>query len=211
MESIRVLIADDHDMVRFGIKSWLESEEGITVVGEVTKGSDVISMITVLKPDVALLDLHFPDKHGLDVIRELRSTGDDTPILIMTGYEKQRAKAVLEAGASGFLNKEEPKERVIEAVRWAAKRTGGKWVSPSVAMEVMEANTAIEQAQLTKMELKVLTLIEHKNTEIAIKLFISEGTVKNHISIIYSKLGVSSRLEAAAWARKHGLLETSAK
>src|SRR5438270_13397544 len=107
MNSIRILIADDHEMVRKGIRSWLESEPEIEVLADIDRGKDIIPKMEILKPDVLMLDLHFPDIHGLDVIRSLRSKGNTTPILVMTGYEKQRAKAVLEAGANGFLNKEE--------------------------------------------------------------------------------------------------------
>lgn len=205
---VRVLIVDDHDMVRKGIKSWLDAEPDIEVVAEVTRGGDVLTGIRSFAPDVVMLDLHLPDKHGLDVIRELRAIGDATPILVMTGYQKQRARAVLEAGANGFLIKEEKREHIIEAVRWAALREAGAWISPVTAAELMQTDSAIERADLSKMELKVLGLIEHSNAIIAEKLFLSEGTVKNHVSNIYSKLDTTSRLEAAAWARKHGILET---
>ncbi len=205
---VRVLIVDDHEMVRKGIKSWLDAEPDITVVAEANRGEDVLSSIQSFTPDVLMLDLHLPDKHGLDVIRELRANGDTTPILVMTGYQKQRARAVLEAGANGFLIKEEKRERIIEAVRWAALREAGTWISPSTATELMQTDSAIQKANLTKTELKVLCLIEKSNAEIAEKLFLSEGTVKNHMSTIYSKLGLSSRIAAADWARKQGLLET---
>lgn len=208
MGSIRVLIADDHDMVRKGIRSWLEAESDIDVVAETNKGLDVAQKLTEFSPDVLLLDLHLPDLHGLDVIRRLREAKNDTPILVMTGYEKQRAKAVLEAGANGFMNKEESRERILDAVRWAAQRLGGVWLSPSIVAEFMEADKAIEKAGLTKTEMRVLGLIEKQNAEIAKELFLSEGTIKNHMSTIYSKLGVTSRIEAAGWARKSGLLET---
>lgn len=206
METTRVLIADDHDMVRKGIRSWLESESDIVVCGEASRGDEIARLIADLNPDVAILDLHFPDKHGLDVIRELRESGNTTPILVMTGYEKQRAKAVLEAGANGFLSKEESKERVIEAVRWAARREQGMWISPAAAQEAIQADKEISKVDLTKTELKILSLIELSNPQIAEKLFLSEGTVKNHISNIYSKLNVTSRREASTWARKHGVL-----
>ncbi|HEY3874308.1 MAG TPA: response regulator transcription factor [Candidatus Kapabacteria bacterium] len=205
---IRVLIADDHEMVRKGIKAWLDAEPDIEVVSEVNRGTDVLANIRSYTPDVLMLDLHLPDKHGLDVIRELRAIGDTTPILVMTGYQKQRARAVLEAGANGFLIKEEKRERIVEAVRWAALREDGNWISPSTAAELLQADSAIAKANLTKTELKVLGLIEKTNAEIAEKLFLSEGTVKNHVSNIYSKLNISSRIEAASWARKQGILET---
>jgi DNA-binding NarL/FixJ family response regulator len=193
-------------MVRKGIKSWLESESDITVIAEASRGDEIPRLITQVSPDLVIIDLHFPDKHGLDVIREIRSTANTTPILVMTGYEKQRAKAALEAGANGFLSKEESKERLIEAVRWAAKREPGVWISPAAAQEVLQGDKEIEKADLTKTEMKILLLIEQSNQLIAQKLFLSEGTVKNHISNIYSKLNVTSRREASAWAHKHGLL-----
>jgi DNA-binding NarL/FixJ family response regulator len=205
---VRVLIVDDHEMVRKGIKSWLDAEPDIEVVAEANRGADVLANMQSFAPDVLMLDLHLPDKHGLDVIREIRAKGDTTPILVMTGYQKQRARAVLEAGANGFLIKEEKRERIIEAVRWAALREAGNWISPLTASELMQTDSAIQKANLTKTELKVLGLIEKSNAEIAEKLFLSEGTVKNHVSAIYTKLGLSTRLDAAAWARKHGILET---
>ena len=193
-------------MVRKGIRSWLESESDIVVCGEASRGDEIPRLIAELLPHVAILDLHFPDKHGLDVIRELRESGNITPILVMTGYEKQRAKAVLEAGANGFLSKEESRERVIEAVRWAARREQGMWISPAAAQEAIHADKEISKADLTKSELKILSLIKLSNPQIAEKLFLSEGTVKNHISNIYSKLNVTSRQEAVNWADKHGVL-----
>src|SRR5688572_17286572 len=129
MKSIRVLIADDHEMVRKGIRAWLESETDIEVIDEIGRGDQIINGVNTHKPDVLLVDLHFPNLNGLDVIRSLRKDGNGTPILVMTGYERQRAKAVLEAGANGFISKEESRERVIEAVRWAALKEPGVWIS----------------------------------------------------------------------------------
>ena len=209
MKPIRVLIADDHEMVRKGIRSWLEAETDIEVIDDLERGKDIIPKMEILKPDVLLLDLHFPDVHGLDIIRSLRAKGNTIPILVMTGYEKQRAKAVLEAGANGFISKEESKERILEAVRWAGRKEEGMWVSPAAAQEAIQSDKAIALADLTKTELKVLSLIERSNSQIAEKLFLSEGTVKNHISNIYSKLGVTSRREASTWARKQGILESN--
>ena len=196
-------------MVRKGIRTWLESEPDIEVVEDIERGKDIIAKVEYHKPDVLMIDLHFPDIHGLDVIRALRAAKNNTPILVMTGYEKQRAKAVLEAGANGFVSKEESKDRILEAVRWASRREQGMWISPAVAQEAIQSDKAIAIADLTKTELKVLSLIELSNSQIAEKLFLSEGTVKNHISNIYSKLGVTSRREASTWARKQGILESA--
>jgi DNA-binding NarL/FixJ family response regulator len=205
---IRVIVVDDHEMIRRGIKSWLEAEADIEVVAEVSFGKDVMANVQSFRPDVIMLDLHLPDKHGLDIVRELRASGDLTPILIMTGYQKQRARAVLEAGANGFLIKEEKRERIVEAVRWASLREPGTWVSPITASELLDSASAIEKAGLTRTELSILALIEIPNADIAMKLFISEGAVKNRVSSIYRKIAVISRLDAATWAKEHGILET---
>ena len=130
------------------------------------------------------------------------------PVLVMTGYEKQRARAVIAAGANGFLNKEEKKDRVLEAVKWIVRGDGSVWLSPSAAVEWMQTTNAIEKARLTKTELRVLELIELPNSVIAERLFVSQGTVKNHVSTIYSKLNVTRRQGTIAWANKHGLLLT---
>lgn len=206
--SIKVVIADDHEMVRKGLKAWLDAEPDITVVAEGANGRVVRDLIQLHAPDVLMLDLHLPDKHGLDVIKELRAAGIRIPILVMTGYEKQRARAVLLAGANGFLNKEEKRDRIMEAVRWAASGEEGTWLSPAAASEWIQSNVAIEKAELTKTELRVLELIELTNPQIAARLFLSEGTVKNHITNIYSKLNLSNRQEAITWAQQHGLLIT---
>jgi DNA-binding NarL/FixJ family response regulator len=203
---ITVLIADDHEMVRKGIKGWLESEADISVIAETAFAKDVHQLVDRFTPTVIMLDLHMKAEHGMDVIRELRAAGVTIPILVMTGYEKQRARAVLAAGANGFLNKEEKKEGVIAAVRWAAAGGSGTWLGPTAAEDWMRSNHAIEEAGLTKTELKVMELIDLPNTEIAARLFLSEGTVKNHISTIYSKLNVSNRVAAVDWAKRHGVL-----
>jgi DNA-binding NarL/FixJ family response regulator len=203
---IRVLIADDHEMVRKGIRSWLEDDTDITVIGEAMNGKDAISLTAELLPDVLLVDLHFPDISGIEVIKQTRLTNTMTAILVMTGYERQRAKAVIDAGANGFLHKDEKKERLIDAVKWAALRESGTWISPSAVNDILKSDTAIAEAHLTEQEVNIIRLIEKQNKQIADDLFLSEGTVKNHISSIYSKLGLKSRFEVSDWARKNGLL-----
>ncbi|MEI8135151.1 MAG: response regulator transcription factor [bacterium] len=208
---IRVLICDDHEMVRKGIRSWLDTEQDIEVIAEAQSGRDAIEYVNSLRPDLLLLDLHLPDMHGIDVIKSLREKQNNIRIIVMTGYEKQRAKSVLEAGANGFLNKEESRTRVLEAVRWAASGEEGTWISPSIAGELVQSGKAIELAELTRSELRILALLEHSNSEIAEILFLSEGTIKNHVSNIYSKLGVSARTPAVEWAKKNGILESKRK
>jgi DNA-binding NarL/FixJ family response regulator len=206
-EKIRVVIADDHTMVRTGIRSWLEAEADIVVVGEAGTGKEAVRLTLELKPDVLLQDLQMPDMSGLDVIRVVRKELPTAQILALTGHDTHRVKAVLDAGCVGYLTKEERRELIIEAVRWAARRERGVWVSPSVMTDMVKTESAIKDAQLTKAELTVLRHIEHSNGEIAATLHLSEGTIKNHISSIYDKLGVKSRLEAARWAREAGVIE----
>jgi two-component system, NarL family, response regulator DegU len=203
---ITVLIADDHEMVRKGIKGWLESEEDISVIAETAFAKEVHQLVIEHAPSVIMLDLHMKEERGMDVIHELRDAGVTTPILVMTGYEKQRARAVLAAGANGFLNKEEKKEGVIAAVRWAAAGGSGTWLGPTAAEDWMRSNHAIDEAKLTKTEIRVLEVIDLPNSEIASRLYLSEGTVKNHISTIYSKLNVNNRAAAVDWAKRYGVL-----
>lgn len=193
-------------MVRKGLKTWLDAEPDIHVVGEASTGKEVSYLLELYTPDVLLLDLHLPDKHGLDVIKDLRAAGNEIPILVMTGYETQRARAVLLAGAKGFLNKEEKRERITDAVRWAASGETGTWLSPTAASEWIQSNAAIEKAELTKTELRVLELVELSNPMIAEKLYLSEGTIKNHMTNIYSKLNLNCRYDVIAWAKQHGVL-----
>jgi NarL family two-component system response regulator LiaR len=206
---IRILIVDDHEMIRFGLQRWLEVEPDLEVVGAVGGGAAAIEEAAALLPDVMILDLHLPDMHGLDVIRRLRAASSDLPILVMTGYERRRARAVLEAGANGFLTKMESRDRVLDAVRWAARREEGLWISPAIATELMDSDAQVAKAELTKTELKVLSLINRSTTDIAAALFVSEGTIKNHLTVIYQKIGIPGRAEATQWALRYGLLSDS--
>jgi DNA-binding NarL/FixJ family response regulator len=209
MKIIRVLVVDDHAMIRFGLQRWLEAEPDIEVVGAVESGAVAIALAASLQPDVVLLDLHLPDMLGIDVIRTLRASSEELPLLVMTGYERRRARTVLEAGANGFLTKTESRERVLGAVRWAAAHEEGLWLSPAIAHELIESDAQIAKAQLTKTELKVLAIIDKSAPDIAEQLSLSEGTIKNHLTMIYQKLGLPGRMEAAAWALKNGLLTNS--
>ncbi len=193
-------------MVRSGLRRWLDAEEDITVVGDANRGALVVDQMRRLTPDVVLLDLHLPDIPGIEVIRAVRGAGDATPILVMTGYERNRAQAALDAGANGFIRKDERRVLVIDAIRWAAQREAGTWISPSALDDLRRIDAALADAHLTPAEQRVLSLIEKPNSIISETLNITEGTVRNCISTIYSKIGVASRIEAAAWARTHGII-----
>lgn len=200
------MIADDHDMVRSGIRGWLEMELDFVVVGEARNGDESLRMAGELKPDVLLQDLQMPGIDGLAVIRALTERGSSTRVLALTGFDRSGARIALRNGACGYLTKEENREVIVQAVRWAASRSKGVWISPAAAADLTKTEDAIAEAGLTKAEVNLLGVIECSNREIAHRLFISESTVKNHISTIYGKLGVGSRHEAVRWARAHGLL-----
>lgn len=202
---IRILLADDHDMVRSGIRMWLESEEDMEVVAEARDGEEAIRFTEIHHPDILLIDLHMPQKSGIQVIEHLRAQKNDVRILVMTGYDKSRVKSALDAGADGYLTKEEKRENVLEAIRFSM-RGNGAWISPSVSHLLYQTTKEIQSAELTKTERRVLSLLKKSNEEIAEELSITEATVKNHLSNIYFKLSVVNRLEAINWAKKHGLL-----
>jgi DNA-binding NarL/FixJ family response regulator len=207
MESIRVIIADDHNVVRAGFRNWLEAEPDIVVVAEARNGEEAIRLVKELAPDVLLQDIQMPGMDGLDVIRALSGEATSTRILVITGFDTKSARVALESGACGYLTKEEKREIIVEAVRWAARGEKGVWMSPSVAEELAQRENAVARAELTRAEINLLRLIEHSNADIARLLLISESTVKNHFNNIYNKLGLHSRREVTKWARSHGLLD----
>lgn len=204
---IRVVIADDHNVVRAGLRGWLEREKDIVVLGEARDGEEALQMVRQLQPDVLLQDLQLPKLGGIEVIRRLQQDGVTTRVLAITGFDNRGARVALESGACGYLTKEEKREVIVEAVRWAAGGGKGFWISPAVAEDLTKSETEMERTQLTKAELNLLRYIELSNAEIAGQLNISESTVKNHITNIYSKLGLHNRREAVRWAQEHGVID----
>lgn len=206
MDQIRVMIVDDHDVVRAGFRNWLEHEGDIVVVGEAGDGEDALRQVKELGPDVLLQDIQMSGSDGLAVIRKILSEAHSIRILAVAGLAGRSARAAIESGACGYLSKNERREQIIHAVRWAASGEKGVWMSPTVVEDMTRANAVIERAGLTKGEMKLLPLIEQSNAEIAAHLHISESTVKNHLTSIYSKLGMHTRRDVACWARGNGLL-----
>ena len=211
MNVIKVLLADDHPALRAGIKGMLE-KAGIEVIGEAADGDEALRLAKRLGPDVLVLDAVMPGLRAPQVIHRLRETRPDLRVLVLTAYdENELVFGLLEAGAVGYVLKEEALETIEAAVRAAAR--GEPWLSPKVTAKVMKKALGKEEVEeaipLTERELEVLRLVAKgwSNQRIAEDLSISEGTVKNHVMNIYTKLEMHSRAEAVAWAWQQGLVK----
>ena len=210
--TIRVLLADDHPSVRAGVRAALGKVPGIAVVAEAADGEDALRLIEQQRPDVALLDCRLPKLNGVEVAALVRKRGQATRVLALSAYmDDEYVHGMLEAGAAGYLLKEEALDTVVAAVEAAAR--GEEWFSRRVTAQVTawaRGDTPVppEAANLTNRELEVLRLLARgwDNPRIARELVVTEGTVKNHVTSIYDKLGVSSRAEATAWAWEHRLV-----
>jgi two-component system, NarL family, response regulator DegU len=209
--TIRVIIADDHPVVRRGVKNVLLDAPDIEVVGEAISGDEALEECLRLKPDILLLDINMPGLKAVNVVRSLREGQLALKVVVLTGYrDPENVLGMIQAGAKGYLLKDEEPTVLIDAVR--AVHSGKTWVSPT-AMEglidpVEEEKNRKTIDELTNRESEVLLLIAQgiDNHLIAEQLSIAEGTVKNHIVSIYEKLGLHSRAEAVTWAWKHQLL-----
>ena len=212
---IRLLIADDHEMVRLGLRSILESDPRIKVVGEAGSPQDAIYQAALLRPDVVLLDVRMPGGSGIEACREILGRNLGTRVIILTSFADEEAvyQSIM-VGASGYLLKEINKSALIDAV--VAVHDGRSLLDPEVTKKVLErirkmASTTDEvaRAALSQQEKRVLRLAAQgkTNKQIAAELFLSDKTVKHHVSNILSKLNLSSRAQAAVWATQHGLLE----
>lgn len=213
METLMVLIADDHPMFRKGMRSLLESMPGIQVVGEAQNGSEAVTMAAAQQPDVVLMDLQMPDGGGLAATRQIIETSPNVHVLVVTLFENDESIfAALRAGARGYILKDADEDEMMRAIR--AVGQGEAIFSPAIATRVMDyfvtTRMQVPQAvfpELTDREREVLTLIARgeANAAIAEQLTISLKTVRNHVSNIYSKLQVADRAQAAIRAREAGL------
>ena len=210
MDEIKVLIADDHTVVRKGIRALLETEPGITVVGEAADGEDAIHKALALKPDVILMDLVMPKLDGVQAIKELREVLPEAKVLVLTSFaEDRRIVAAIEAGALGYLLKDSSPEDLARAIREVHR--GESSLHPKVAQQLIKKlqrpAEEPEREELTARERKVLAFIARglSNREIARELSISEPTVRTHVSNILRKLGLKSCTQAALYALKEGL------
>jgi DNA-binding NarL/FixJ family response regulator len=207
MEPIRVLIVDDHPVVRDGLRGVLEGEPDMQVVGEAGHGAEALARARTTAVDVVLMDLRMPVMGGVEAIGELRHASPDARVLVLTTYDTDRdVLPAIEAGATGYLLKDTPREELLRAVR--AAHRGEAVLSPAVAGRLMGQVRTPAQEALSARELEVLRLVAGgcTNRETARQLFISEATVKTHLLHIYAKLEVRDRASAVAAGYQRGLL-----
>ncbi|MGJ0558345.1 response regulator [Methylocystis sp.] len=212
---IRVFLLDDHELVRAGIRTFLEAAGDIEVVGESGSAVEASSRIPAIRPDVAILDARLPDGSGIDVCRTVRSVDPGIKALILTSYDDDEALfSAIMAGAAGYVLKEIRSSDLLQAIRTVA--AGRSLIDPALTTRVLDrvrnpATRAPELADLTEQELKLLALIAEglTNREIGEQMFLAEKTVKNYVSNVLAKLGVERRTKAAVIATK--LFETTGR
>lgn len=207
MAPIRVLIVDDHPVVRDGLRGMFAGEPDFEVVGEAGDGDEAVVVARRLRPDVILMDLRMPGGDGVTAIRRLSEQGSSARVLVLTTYDTDAdVLPAIEAGATGYLLKDVPRDELMRAVRAAAR--GESTLAPSVATRLMSRLREPVRQPLSRRELEVLQLIAagKSNREAAAELFISEATVKTHLLHIYGKLDVNDRAAAVAAAYERGLL-----
>lgn len=207
----RILLVDDHPMMRKGVIQLLEFEDDLQVVGEAGSGDEALRMAAELEPDMILLDLNMKGMTGLDTLRALRENGEDARIVVFTvSDDRNDVINVLRAGADGYLLKDMEPERLLEHIRQAA--TGQLTISPQLTQVLAQALRGDDRPkgieELTDRERQILRQLAHgySNKMIARKLDITEGTVKVHVKRVLHKLGMRSRVEAAVWAVENHLV-----
>jgi DNA-binding NarL/FixJ family response regulator len=206
-EVIRLLIVDDHPVVRDGLRGILSVEAGFDVVGETKDGAEAVARAGELRPDVVLMDLRMPVMGGVEAIARLREALPGLAVLVLTTYDTdQDVLPAIEAGATGYLLKDAPRDDLVRAVRAAFR--GEPVLSPSVAGRLMGRVRLPPLEALSQRELEVLRLVAGgaANREAAVRLFVSEATIKTHLLHIYGKLGVRDRAAAVGEAYRRGLL-----
>jgi DNA-binding NarL/FixJ family response regulator len=211
---ISVLIVDDHSVVREGLRTFLELQDGIEVAGEAADGADAIEQAARLQPDVVLMDLVMPGVDGVEAMRGLRTRAPDSRVIVLTSFlEDERLLPAIQAGAAGYLLKNVEPSELARAIR--AAHVGEAIIDPAVAGRLVRAIAdgpsvrPAEPEQLTRREQEVLELIANgrSNKQIALALDISEKTVKTHVGHLLAKLGVTDRTQAALLAIRDGLVQ----
>ncbi|MCH2512860.1 MAG: DNA-binding response regulator [Chloroflexi bacterium] len=215
MDTIRIMIVDDHEVVRSGLKAILEPEDDLEVVGEASSGSEAVEKVARLDPSLVLMDVRMEEMSGIEACRLIKSSHPQVNVLMLTSFgEEEAVMAPIMAGASAYLLKNVGRSELIRAIRGVAG--GQNLLDPAVTKRVMERLAQLtvkdeerEVAGLSGQEKEVLALVARGSTskEIAGKLVISEHTARNHLSRILDKLGLTRRSEAAVFAAEHGLLD----
>lgn len=206
-KAIKVLIVDDHPVVRLGLRTMLESEVNISVTGMAASAKEALEEVGKLQPDVVLMDLRMPEMEGSEAIAALRRIYPNIRILVLTNYEEDEyILRALQAGAMGYLLKSTPQEEIVRAVEMV--HANQRCVPPNIAKRLMDT---IARQELTQRELEVLKLVASglTNKEIATRLFISAKTARNHVANCLAKLGVDDRTEAVTTAVRRGLIRLS--
>lgn len=211
--NISVMISDDHGLMREGLKQLIELEDDIVVVCQAKDGNETIEKLIKYKPDVLLLDINMPNLNGIDTLRRLKDLGLGTKVIILTIHDdKEYLLETMKMGANGYVLKDSDGDSLIKAIRDV--KEGKTYIQPSIAsaldedLNYSEKDEGIRKIEsLTNREYEVLTLIAEglNNKEIADKLYISEKTVKNHVSSIFKKIEVNDRIQAAIFAFKNNI------
>lgn len=217
--SIRILIADDHEVVRIGLAALLDRQAGFRVVGEAESGNDAVRLARALRPDVVVMDIRMPNGSGTDACRTITAELPDTPVVMLTSYADEDALfEAIAAGASGYVLKRIGSDELVSAVRAVAR--GQSMLDPAVTAAVLErlrraahAEESGAFSELTEQERRVLAHLAQgeSNREIAAAMELAEKTVRNYVSNILAKLALASRAQAAAFAIRNRLTELSAE
>lgn len=213
LEKLRILIADDHSMFREGLKKLFELEKDLEVIDEATNGKEALTKTQELKPDILLLDINMPSLGGLEVLRTIREKEIDVKVLLLTFHnEVEYLYKAVEGGADGYVLKDSESDLLMSAIRTISK--GDTYIQPNMAALLFkkmngETKEKVNLSKLSRREIEVLKLVTRGmlNKEIGIELQISEKTVKNHVSNIFKKIGVSDRTQAAVYAIKNDLVD----
>jgi DNA-binding NarL/FixJ family response regulator len=212
MNTVTLLVVDDHPVVRDGIVGMVASAADVEVVGEASDGAEAIALAQVLDPDVVLIDLRMPRMDGVAAIREFTRLGIRSSIVVLTTFDADAdVLPAIGAGATGYLLKDSSRDELLRAIRTAA--AGEAVLSPSVASRLVDRVRAPEESLLSPRELEVLALVADGATNRAAgdRLHLSEATVKTHLLNIYAKLGVGDRAAAVAEGFRRGLLDASVR
>jgi DNA-binding NarL/FixJ family response regulator len=216
--TIRILIADDHEVVRIGLAALLDAQEGFQVVAQARSGDEAVRLARQHRPDVVVMDIRMPDGSGIDACRAITTERDGTPVVMLTSHADSEALFdAIDAGASGYVLKRVGSSELVEAVRTVA--AGGSLLDPAVTRRVLDRIRSagrLEEAgafaDLTEQERRVLAHIADgaSNREIALRMGLAEKTVRNYVSNLLAKLALESRAQAAAYAIRNRLPELDA-